>query len=243
MIEKRRIIGEEELAAHFRAVSENDDMPHSRGLSESGSDPRILSFLSGLNPTEIFKKGYLLLELGCGAGNTLVYLARKYGVVPHGIDLKKRVPPEANIGYTNGNIEDMCHLGNNQFDVVFSNGTFHYTPDKLQALREAHRVLRLSGIGIIDFSNLVVDDDGSSTPELVDETVVPTLQRIIAAYPNQGQVACSRVNIYDRNGRQERRSNRVIIKKVSEDPLSFPKPASTEYFRPDLPFVRTTYIL
>lgn len=228
-------------ASHLEAVALNIDMPRSRGISEGAFDPRISSFFAGLSLEEIFQPGYKVLELGCGNGNTLIYLAKRFGIVPFGIDIRKPTDIPRGFNYSSSNIQDIG-FRDNAFDVVFSNAAFHYVPDKLKGLKEAHRVIRIGGVGIIDFGNLVVDDDGRSEPTLKDESIVPDLKRIIKAYPNQDQVSCGRINIYDNYGRQERRSNRVLITKRSEKPLDFPSlvSAATGYRR-DLPFVCSLY--
>ena len=93
-----------------------------------------------------------LLEIGCGMGTDLLQFARG-GACCTGIDLTPR-----SIEITRHRfrlydaagtfmISDGEHLPfrDESFDVVYSNGVLHHTPDTAGAIREVHRVLRPGG--------------------------------------------------------------------------------------------------
>ena len=97
-------------------------------------------------------KGARLLEVGCGMGTDLLQFARG-GAHVTGIDL---TPRSVEISrrhfelYGQGGdfaISDCEHLPfkSETFDVVYSNGVLHHTPDTAGAVRELHRVLRRGG--------------------------------------------------------------------------------------------------
>ena len=93
-----------------------------------------------------------LLEIGCGMGTDLLQFARG-GACCIGIDLTPRSIEitrhrfrlyDADGAFM---ISDGEHLPfrDESFDVVYSNGVLHHTPDTAGAIREVHRVLRPGG--------------------------------------------------------------------------------------------------
>jgi SAM-dependent methyltransferase len=94
-----------------------------------------------------------LLEIGCGMGTDLLQFARG-GAQCTGIDITPRSVEITRhrfrlYGQTgNFMLSDGEHLpfANESFDVVYSNGVLHHTPDTAGAIREVHRVLRPGGI-------------------------------------------------------------------------------------------------
>src|SRR6476619_3708872 len=98
-------------------------------------------------------RGARLLEIGCGMGTDLLQFARG-GARCIGIDLTPR-----SVQITRNRfklydargafmIADGEHLpfAAETFDVVYSNGVLHHTPDTAGAIREVHRVLRPGGV-------------------------------------------------------------------------------------------------
>ena len=93
-----------------------------------------------------------LLEIGCGMGTDLLQFARG-GACCTGIDLTPRsieITRHRFRLYDAGGafmISDGEHLPfrDESFDVVYSNGVLHHTPDTAGAIREVHRVLRPGG--------------------------------------------------------------------------------------------------
>jgi ubiquinone/menaquinone biosynthesis C-methylase UbiE len=97
-------------------------------------------------------RGARLLEIGCGMGTDLLQFARG-GACCTGIDLTPRSIEitrhrfrlyDADGAFM---ISDGEHLPfrDESFDVVYSNGVLHHTPDTAGAIREVHRVLRPGG--------------------------------------------------------------------------------------------------
>jgi SAM-dependent methyltransferase len=97
--------------------------------------------------------GARLLEIGCGMGTDLLQFARG-GARCTGVDLTPR-----SIQITRRRFDlygeagdfvlaDGEHLpfDDESFDVVYSNGVLHHTPDTERAVREVHRVLRPGGV-------------------------------------------------------------------------------------------------
>src|SRR5437762_13929233 len=107
--------------------------------------PRVMEF-------EKFR-GARLLEVGCGMGTDLLQFARN-GARCVGIDLTPRsveiTRHRFNLYGAEGDfmISDGEHLPfrDGSFDVVYSNGVLHHTPDTAGAICEVHRVLRPGGL-------------------------------------------------------------------------------------------------
>lgn len=97
--------------------------------------------------------GARLLEVGCGMGTDLLQFARG-GAQVTGIDLTPRsieisrqhltLYDQAG-DFANADCERLP-FANESFDVVYSNGVLHHTPDTAAAVREIHRVLRPGGL-------------------------------------------------------------------------------------------------
>jgi ubiquinone/menaquinone biosynthesis C-methylase UbiE len=107
--------------------------------------PRLMEF-------EKFRDARLL-EIGCGMGSDLLQFSRG-GARCIGIDLTPRsieiTQHRFKLYGADGAfmISDGEHLPfrSESFDVVYSNGVLHHTPDTEGAIREVHRVLRPSGV-------------------------------------------------------------------------------------------------
>jgi SAM-dependent methyltransferase len=96
--------------------------------------------------------GARLLEVGCGMGTDLLQFARG-GAQVTGIDL---TPRSIEISRQHFKVYEQvgdfaiadCEslpFANGSFDVVYSNGVLHHTPDTAGAIREIHRVLKAAG--------------------------------------------------------------------------------------------------
>ena len=110
-----------------------------------------LPWLNELIPFSSFRDKKVL-ELGCGAGYDAYEFCRN-GVIYTGID----ITPEnidrtkKHLGYygyapnvLEGDAENL-QFGDGTFDVVFSNGVLHHTPDIEKSFREVYRVLQRGG--------------------------------------------------------------------------------------------------
>jgi SAM-dependent methyltransferase len=96
------------------------------------------------------KSGMRLLDLGCGAGLFLVWLAGQTKLECHGIDLsfnslKSAQGAGAVLDLTLGDAESLPYK-NGSFDRIACNGAAHHLIDLRSALREMHRVLAPGGI-------------------------------------------------------------------------------------------------
>ena len=98
-------------------------------------------------------RGARLLEIGCGMGTDLLQFARN-GARCVGIDLTPRsveitrhrfhlYGAEAGLMISDG---EHLPFRDESFDVVYSNGVLHHTPDTAGAIREVYRVLRQGGV-------------------------------------------------------------------------------------------------
>ena len=97
--------------------------------------------------------GQRLLEVGCGMGTDLLQFARG-GAKVTGVDLTPRsieISRHHLLLYDQSGdfaITDAERLpfADESFDVVYSNGVLHHTPDTAGAVREIHRVLKPGGL-------------------------------------------------------------------------------------------------
>jgi SAM-dependent methyltransferase len=98
-------------------------------------------------------RGKRLLEIGCGMGTDLLQFARG-GARCVGIDLtprsveitRHRFALYGAAGAFMISDGERLPFRTDSFDVVYSNGVLHHTPDTAGAIREVHRVLRPGGI-------------------------------------------------------------------------------------------------
>ena len=98
-------------------------------------------------------RGARLLEIGCGMGTDLLQFARG-GARCVGIDLTPRSVEITRHRFAlygaNGTFMisdgEQLPFASESFDVVYSNGVLHHTPDTGGAIREIHRVLRSGGM-------------------------------------------------------------------------------------------------
>jgi SAM-dependent methyltransferase len=97
--------------------------------------------------------GKRLLEVGCGMGTDLLQFARG-GAICTGVDLTPRsieisrhrfklYGAPGDFLVTDG---ERLPFPDESFDVVYSNGVLHHTPDTAGAVHEIHRVLRPGGL-------------------------------------------------------------------------------------------------
>lgn len=97
--------------------------------------------------------GQRLLEVGCGMGTDLLQFARG-GARVTGVDLTPRsIETSRHHLKLYGQSGDFAltdaeklPFADESFDVAYSNGVLHHTPDTNAAVREIHRVLRPGGL-------------------------------------------------------------------------------------------------
>ena len=93
-----------------------------------------------------------LLEIGCGMGTDLLQFARG-GACCTGVDLTPRSIEITRHRFRLYNADGAFMISDGEnlpfrdesFDVIYSNGVLHHTPDTAGAIREVHRVLRPGG--------------------------------------------------------------------------------------------------
>jgi SAM-dependent methyltransferase len=97
--------------------------------------------------------GARLLEVGCGMGTDLLQFARG-GALCTGVDLTPRSVEVSSLHFGLYGMRadfvladgERLPFADNSFDVVYSNGVLHHTPDTAGGVRELHRVLRPGGV-------------------------------------------------------------------------------------------------
>ena len=101
-------------------------------------------------------KNLRVLEIGCGLGTDGAQFA-KAGAIYTGIDLtdaavdlaKQRFELFQLPGAFRVADAERLDFPDNSFDVVYSHGVLHHTPDTAGAVREVHRVLRPGGQAVV----------------------------------------------------------------------------------------------
>lgn len=97
--------------------------------------------------------GARLLEIGCGMGTDLLQFARGgarvtgIDLTPRSIEISRRhLTVYGKEGdFANADCESLP-FADKSFDVVYSNGVLHHTPNTAEAVCEIHRVLRPGGL-------------------------------------------------------------------------------------------------
>ena len=101
-------------------------------------------------------RGLKVLEIGCGLGTDGAWFARA-GADYTGIDLteasillaRKRFELSGLTGEFHVADAEQLDFADESFDLVYSHGVLHHTPDIEAAVREIHRVLRPGGRAIV----------------------------------------------------------------------------------------------
>ena len=124
-----------------------------------------------------------VLDLGCGNGNTSVWLCRATGARVTGIDLSgvrienaiaslDETPDLASrLAFHKASATDLP-FADGTFTHVWSQATIYHVPDKVKTLREAYRVLPPGGV-------LVFDDLTKPKPDVSDEARAFVYDRLL----------------------------------------------------------------
>ena len=97
-----------------------------------------------------------VLEIGCGLGTDAINFARA-GADYTGVDLTERsielVQSRFDFENLPGNLQtadaENLPFVDNTFDLIYSHGVLHHTPDTQKAINEAHRVLKPGGTAMV----------------------------------------------------------------------------------------------
>ncbi|HVF55973.1 MAG TPA: class I SAM-dependent methyltransferase [Pyrinomonadaceae bacterium] len=101
-------------------------------------------------------RGLRVLEIGCGLGTDGAGFARA-GAIYTGVDLteaavelsQRRFELEGLRGEFRTADAENLDFADESFDLVYSHGVLHHTPDTARAVREVHRVLRPCGRAVV----------------------------------------------------------------------------------------------
>ena len=102
-----------------------------------------------------------ILEIGYGEGKVLTGLRQSYGDLRlHGIDLTLAYASrDKDINWNEADAHQLPFY-DNTFDIIISVATLHYAIDKIEAFREAHRVLVPGGIALLHVHDYLFDPLG-----------------------------------------------------------------------------------
>ena len=102
--------------------------------------------------------GLRVIEVGCGQGPTLNYLARN-GAIVYGLDMSSRSLQKTKVGTVELGTTQLTHLvqadaerlpfPDGYFDMAVSLGVLHHTPDTTVGVNEIYRMLRPGGASIV----------------------------------------------------------------------------------------------
>ena len=101
-------------------------------------------------------RGLRVLEIGCGVGTDGLQFARA-GATYTGVDLTEAAVELARKNFESAGMPgefrvsdaEKLDFTDESFDIVYSHGVLHHTPDIAAALREVHRVLKPGGRAIV----------------------------------------------------------------------------------------------
>ncbi|HIH38706.1 class I SAM-dependent methyltransferase [Candidatus Woesearchaeota archaeon] len=114
------------------------------GYEPTPNYPLLLRRLGLESPEEL--KGKSVLEVGCGHGLNVVYLA-KHGAIMTGLDLSKKIDElkekHKDISWVKSDILE--YKPKERFDLVFCIGVLHHTPDPAKFFDHLSTFVRLGG--------------------------------------------------------------------------------------------------
>ncbi len=101
-------------------------------------------------------QGKQVLEIGCGLGTDAINFARA-GAHYTGVDLTERsielVERRFAYEHLSGDLRvadaENLPFADNTFDLIYSHGVLHHTPDTQRAINETHRVLKPGGAAMV----------------------------------------------------------------------------------------------
>jgi len=189
--------------------------------------------------------GASLLEVGCGMGSDLVQFARG-GAYCTGIDLTPRSVEITRhrfaLNKLHGNFmvcdAESLPFVSESFDVVYTNGVLHHTPDTQGAIKEILRVLRQGGIAKVMLYNrgslnywfeIVLRRGVLGAEFLRGRSAEQIMSRVIEHTESD---ACPLVKVYSRQEAQELFTQfsevTIDVEQLTRDELRFLNPFVTE---------------
>ena len=129
---------------------------HHASCDEGGHSGHFSQFEDVFNSGFSFEEGSLVLEIGCGAGEDAVKLAKSRGDLEIlAMDIGENVKVLAEKHRACGNLHfiradaRVLPIRSSQFDYIVSFGVFHHTDDPDKCVKEAFRVLKTGGVAFI----------------------------------------------------------------------------------------------
>jgi ubiquinone/menaquinone biosynthesis C-methylase UbiE len=122
------------------------------------------------------RSNYHVLDIGCGSGGLLAYLAKRRQIIPIGVDLfLDTLPYCRQRGIHSVSAADATALpfSNNCFDFVIAQDVIEHIEDDTRALAEIYRVCQVGGIALI-----LVPASRFGAPVTSDYTTIDVIQSI-----------------------------------------------------------------
>lgn len=121
-------------------------------LGVGGAHPGGLRLSKKILETLDIDEETKILDVGCGTGQTMAYIAERYGCKVTGIDVQEKMVEKANHRFKDLQLSIQCQRGDveslpfdrNSFDYILSESVLTFT-DLENALKEIKRLLKESG--------------------------------------------------------------------------------------------------
>jgi len=121
-----------------------------------------------------------LLNVGCGAASTNIYIAKTYGVKSVGVDIKPNMVESARKRVERHGVEELVKLRtasamdlpflDNTFDIVISESVNVFIPDRAKAVAEYKRVTKPGGYVGINEAVLTKEPD-PKVADILDDII------------------------------------------------------------------------
>jgi ubiquinone/menaquinone biosynthesis C-methylase UbiE len=147
------------MLVDFRQGSEG--MKNEERFFDFAAEVGLTKHLGGLEATEALvelcqiEEGKVVLDVGCGAGQTAVYLARQHGCYVVGVDVLPRMVERSEELAERGGVTDLTEFRvadaqelpfeDDYFDAVITESVTAFPKDKQQAVNEYVRVTKPGG--------------------------------------------------------------------------------------------------